>query len=792
MKTLSMRRARLILVGFVASAALLSAASLEAQSAALPNIVSGTPSAPTPAPRTQTAPAQPSAPATVAPATGAAEQVVTSTAVPTSMPLVFTDEAGLLEQGRTVSRTQRVQGKLGQVIGTAEEAERLRQVVLKGSLQAEDLANDETGATRRIKVSWTSVSRPDTNRAAILPAPLQSQFKTNGNVVPEGQQVTAVGDYSQVLSAVNSLYGDGPAPSAENAAGAAAAEAETTVSNELETPTNAARGVEGGGAGSVSGGAGFATPKTDFTLPEVIETTSSEALPPVITESSENCPARVDLPNNEVVFQSQTLEDGVPVSSCQDTLDRFTLQASYVGCTDQVDQAARTAYPTFRRFYVNKGGGTEYVDAECIPDNQQAYDLVEDESACTISADLAAMQATVRSQLTYADRTNRKVVVADCRAKPDTATIPITNTEIGCALRDDFAGGFTYVQARAVYTRPDNVEAVAQACTDTGERLPHVRITNVCNVLTDFAGYLAIPQYRVQVNKDGVASYRSDCTPDTANQVSLQKDATQCTGQFVHGAAGTQSYGTARWWHDLDADNVKNYVTTCEQDTDVVYAHSERVTAYQHDDTTKTSRPMTEIYITAPGVGEVTVSASQVRAGAAEIAYVLDREETRADGAATYDGCNKFQEQSVYSVYRRTEVAGHTEFSEFKEAGPAIGPVDACEQQILGSWPLQSQSAMSRTTSGCGVEEDCTEGCTYFYRERNVRTCTYAGSRRFLREDQEMVGTNQATRSTSVAGACNSSNSPAVPPVSCSGPVTDQPTINSWATQFGWFVEGYY
>lgn len=556
-----------------------------------------------------------------------------------------------------------------------------------------------------------------------------------------------------------------------------------------------------------SGGAGVPRSETDFQLPETVAAASTESIAtPVAGETTEGCPPRVDLQNNVVVVQSRPTENGVATGACSDALDRFPLQKAFTSCNDDIDQAGGSAYATYRRYWVDGGGTTQYVDAECVRDTEQQFSLVENADACSVSVDVNAGTATPRSQLVYTNRTGQTVVVAACRATPGAAAYTITQSAAACQLRHDFTAGVSHRQTKSTYLRSDGVEVVVAPCADDGTSYQHVKVNDesVCAAAVDQTGLTAVKQFRWRIDVDGASQYITECAPDPDTQVALQKDAAACAGTFYHYTEAGQSYGAARWYHSLYGS--QSYVTQCQQDTATVYAHQIDIVSYSHNDATKISQPMTRIHFNAGGgVGDVEVSAAQVRAGAAEIPYTLTGAETRATGEVSYTGCDKYTLNANYNVYSRIEIDGGTmAYEENTGAAAPTGPSNACSTSVSTTWNRTSPSSIRHTYLVNG--QDPLARCGTFWQDGTLTakavayaSSTYEGTRTVTREDGEVQSTTtgQGTTSSPCSVWCPNSNSGDmyIPQVSwttkmgtnaCPATNSDASQISTWKGSLGW------
>jgi len=797
-------------------------APLWAMAQSLPNILE--PTVGTAAPATQTAP--PPATASGSPASGSS--AATTTELPTRLPVAFDKDVPMVVQDGTLT----VRGWFTNGVGPAEIAKDMRNVVVRGTMQVEEGSDARQGT-----VTWTSVQRPDTTRIAPLSTPLASKFATPADELKSGQTVNAAGDYQGVIDAVAVLYGHSTGGTASQPAAPAAAPVEGGVSsggNELVRPVASEApeeegGVQGGGEGFAANGSGSDGDLSEFELPETIEAAAAEA-EVIVGTTYEGCSPLIDLANDVVTLQTQLTQNGSPDGNCSNSGETFSLQKSYSGCGEQVNEASRVAYPMYKRFwtkdgssqfvdtecqidmnqryefkksysgctddvdrtagmayarfrnyYVDGSGTTQMVDADCQRDEEAAFALTEDRASCLWNADYSTMVATPQAELVYTDRLGQRNVVDSCAVTTamQVLSVPIVEDASRCSYRHDYTAGVSYSQSEMTYTRDDGVEIIGQACSDDGVTFAHQTDTEICDATTDLTAYTAIPRYQLYITTgDNQAEYISNCTPDTENAVALTKTGSGCETTFFHNVSAGQSNGAARFYHTLNGS--PEYVTTCEQDTDVTYAHEESTVSWQHNDVTRSSQPLTRLYFNAPGVGEVEVSSAQVRAGAPDVGYTLSTTEVRATGTTYTDGsCDKYTENANFDVWLR---ADNTEFEEQKSVAASTGPTNACAVTTWpSSWPLDRQSS---SRSSCQYSEPTPKNPGRMANgDQEVRYCYYTGAYVVTREDGEVIINTTDENLVTQGSGCGQQGTRSAP--SCSSTITGS-SAQTWNDNNGW------
>lgn len=714
---------------------------------------------------------------------------------PDRVPVMFVDQIELVkDSGEVVTKAVRVRARVTQAPGTGSAADRLKEVVMRGTMQIKELeatSDPDTGkkgdTQRSGEVSWTSVMDPATGRLATIRSPLVSSFRTTGDNIAPPTTINAQGDVAGLAEAVELLYGENASSLSTLSAEEAAAEEGGAIEDGATTGVNdmmrANSGDESGRGAASTSGAGLPQSETDFSMAKTSTETEAVEAVPVFGTTTEGCPARVDLSNNTVVIQSKLTENGSASGVCSDTSERFPLQKTYTACLDAVDRDAGKAFATFRRYWVDTGGSSQYVDAECLRDTELSFDLVEDATGCSVSVNTGTMTATPLTQLTYRNRTGNVVVVDTCTVSATAAVIAITETSSSCSMRHDFGAEVSYNQTRLKYLRDDGVEVSVQSCADDGNTYGHVKISDasVCGADVNLGSGVVARQFRTRINVDGVSQYITECAVDASTEVALQSDKDACVSTFFHNVAAGQSFGSERLFHELYG--AKEYVTSCQLDQAVTYTHQEETVSYSNNDLTKTSRPLTRLYFTAPVVGEVEVSGAQVRTDAPELPYVLQSSGIIETGAVEYveNSCNKYNLSAKVDTYLRSDN------TTYDEAGAAAKPssttVDCSWQNTAFS--LDSSTYAASGSCGCGwVRQNGGESG-----DTDVRACTgtaysrtgsYAASTQRVRGDGQVILTDDTTGSyPGCATSCNGA------PAECSATPPSN-LSNTWYTEAGW------
>ena len=576
----------------------------------------------------------------------------------------------------------------------AEIREKIR---LKGLLEY------ETGVDGNVKgsMSWYGVRNAENNEEREITGVLESRFTTSDPTVASGQTLSAQGDVPAALAAARSLLengGDVPEEKAEE-------------------------GRAGGGSGG-TGAAQFSAaggePSNDmlegFELPDVKEKTE-EAKVDEMTLSEAGCPLKVSADGSVVQVQSQTIKNGQPQGDCSPNGTNLTVQKSYATCEDDKDLDAHTAFAQFRRFYVDQSGTTQYLDDECVIDNDLKFVMYQDSSVCSFDLELAGSSPTAfnRGKWYYQNRNNNRVEVSGCERIED-ETAPILTTTEGCTPRHEFqfgTGGQSLEMVKQYFVW-DDIPRVVSDCSDSGKTFAHIHKTNVCSDLTptqaDLANFtegeaalIAVPQERIAIDLNGTETYISECKPIENVTAELFKETAGCETTFFHYLSAGESYGSTKWKYQIDG-KPEITLTSCIQDNAVTYDHQTRINGYEHHDSLLYSEPKTEIYLQADGQ-EVMVSEAQVRSGAPQLDYVFQQSVLVATGELFYEtdsSCEKLMRRNDIDRYLKGDLV--SVYDDIKGEGEALSQGDGCNTVVV--WGNESHrrwnAPQNYTGSVCG------------------------------------------------------------------------------------------
>ena len=568
---------------------------------------------------------------------------------------------------------------------------------IREKIRVKGLLEYETAVDGKIQgsMSWYGVRNAENNEEREISGVLESRFSTSDPTVESGQSLSAQGDVPAALAAARALLEEGGEVPAE------------------KTEESSSKGSAGTGSGqqySASGGEPSNDMLESFELPEATE--KKEEKVDEITLSEAGCPLKVSEDGSVVQVQSQTMKNGQPQGDCSPNGTNLTVQKSYTTCEDDVDLDAHKAAPQFRRFYIDQSGTTQYLDDECVIDNDVEFDMYQDDSVCSFDLELAGANPSAfnRGKWYYQNRNNNRVEVTGCERIEGEST-PILTTAENCTPRHQFqsgSGGQSFEMTKQYYVW-DDIQRIVSDCMDSGKTFEHIHKTNVCSDLTptqaDMANYsggeaalIAVPQERIAIDLNGTETYISDCKPIEDVSAELFKETAGCETTFFHYLSAGESYGSTKWKYQIDG-KPEITLTSCIQDNAVTYTHQTRINGYEHHDSLLYSEPKTEIYIQSGGQ-EVMVSDAQVRSGAPQLDYVFQQTVLVATGEIFYEtdaSCEKFMRRNDIDRYLKGDLV--SVFDDVKGEGEALSQGDGCQAVVIWDEPTYSQARNCGTTT---------------------------------------------------------------------------------------------
>jgi hypothetical protein len=426
------------------------------------------------------------------------------------------------------------------------DAKGIEIVEMIGRVRGLDAQNGLVG-----QVVWYGLAATveEEHRQAALEFPMKSSFLAKQPKVTERTRLEAQGDVDALKAAALALIATDDKEK----------DGEDGEDGEEEDGKDGAPGGKDritGGSGS-GGGNDVAD---DYKPLDLEDRTDSED--PIFEQvTSEGCEPRVDMFAGVVIITSKqvTTQGGKVIneSDCTDSLDRYNIQKSYAGCSDDVDVSAMRARPQFRPFWVSENGTTHYI-TDCQPDTEEAFEITADYTACTPIVEMQAMRVVEAYELVYTNRQGVTNTVKACTADA-TRVIPLQLTSDGCSMRHDLSSNVSYEQGRYFYRR-DGVEVAVSACGDMETLEHHIDYAD-CSPIVDLASKIVVPRGRRYVETDTGAVTIAECAPQPDQQSALQETRDGCEDYFVHNIPARQSLRTSRFYHAVTGQ--RTYVTDC-------------------------------------------------------------------------------------------------------------------------------------------------------------------------------------------------------------------------------------
>lgn len=643
-------------------------------------------------------------------------------------------------------------------------------------IQGSIVPSINTGQGRNVRISWTTVSlKSDPRIKRVLPTALETNLIVGNNTkeLPTAQALRAAGDTTGLVPSILELLDeankedDAPEKTAENS--------KDDSGSRTSTPTATGSRAEDSDTGS------------SFKVPDPTPVAAEAAIEtPDVGFTTEGCPARLDEVQQVMIIQEQSVTDGVPSGTCEDTLDRLPIQLDFQVCTsDIIDLEARTATGTARRFFVNLQAEPVYIDLVCVAQAAQVFDIVEDGTVCAWQVDAEAETATKLVKLIYNNQNNQRVELTGCQPSTDVAVIATTLNTVACPMRNDFTAGISHEQGRIEWLFNGSV-VTDGICNDTGETFAHFEELSGCSYEHNLDTGEAFATSRTAITVDGETVLLDQiCAPDPSTTVSLQTTPDGCGGIFVDNFPEQKTFATQRTFF-TKPDGTNEFVTGCLMDIDTSFLHQSRVASFLNNDTLQTSTPLEEIFITTAN-GENVRSPAQLRQGAVPIPYSFVRTDT-IDDEVTFAGCVKTTTTLDVEVYERADA---TIFNLPVGPGDPVGPIDACTSVIQTPiWSLDSKVTSSNTAFfTCTVNGPNGSGEFGGGTATTTVVATYAGTRILQRTDGAAI-TQHSTKKNNFSFSASNTRCPGGAPSAPSAPTPLDPFNGTeqiaWNQAEGW------
>jgi len=598
---------------------------------------------------------------------------------------------GLVESVEIAGAPPPAEGRRVQARFVGAQAARYGDIVVSGVLRT---SPGESPGVVRGAVRWDAISTSREgagSRRKWLDDPLRSRFSLAAPRLDAGSRLYAQGDVAALLAASRGLLERPEEKAPAEEAGPAA---------EPQQPRQGARQIGGGDKGQLNLTPAAPPPGREEPDPP----------PDVYGTTTEGCPPSVDEAAGMVRRQARITKNGTPEGECSDDGYTSLIRTSVAGCGARVEQGAAHAVQTYRRYYVSADFETRWIDAACIDHPSTRYALQEDGASCADEIQLGDLEAWPQAELVYVDGDGQRNVVESCRRKTGATARAISLVADGCSLNHDFDAGASTQYLKAVYLS-DGAQIVADGCAERDSSPVYAHsVSTDCAPLVDAGSGLAYARTKIQIAIDGAAVDIAACEVE-GDGVALIETAEGCETTFDHSSAEGQSYGYSRWYHELDGDGARTYVTQCEIDTDEVYVHQlSEPQGWRHDDATRQSFALRAVYIVAHGQDVVVRQASE-QEGEAGVAYTFAQTETVQTVDFFYEGgyagiCNKWNETVIQDVYTRPD---GTTYRHQTGTGEDVDYGDDCEVTVR---PAETDPYTS-VIAECGFVEGNTDDPCY-------------------------------------------------------------------------------
>ena len=591
--------------------------------------------------------------------------------------------------GRVADSTVVSNPKIGEVsvYGRAEtipvDEDERRRLVESGHINPEAPA-------RRTKVFWEGAKRG--SKSVTFPTELESSFVVDAEKLDPGATVNAKGDVIGAMTAIHSLIEEEKEEEEEA----------FTKEEEEEGEDDGSLGADGASTTSASRPSSGNDYAKNFELPDVEAAADpAEDVPNYGTETCDE--VDVDLTTGTVYMMERPTKDGAPDGECTRSVTSYPVQKGYSSCDDLLPgtiAAGEKVYAQYRRYYTGPAG-TLYLDDDCQPDLDMAFDIVEERTNCPITTDTNTMKATVNAELAYENRSNNRVQLRSCSASSEVAAIDMEWTYDGCGIvHDTLVSNKSYKQRKAQYEYNGEIKS-ATSCENEAPGYDHVEAAWDCDVLWNATEKTAHNQTRKGVTIDDNTTYVTSCAPNLSSPLTVAKTDDTCSGEYDTDLVSEITYGTTRWYY-LDNDDNRQYVSSCAADTDYTFPHFYVVEDYQINaeaDTLKAAYPLEATYFTDTRTDtQILLVGASVRESAVRVNYTDNGTTTAAAGDPTYEGCNKFQEMNNVQQWVRPD---NTELNLVTGSAGTEGPTDVCLSTVIATMPMKTGVGKSRLSEGC-------------------------------------------------------------------------------------------
>lgn len=492
--------------------------------------------------------------------------------------------------------------------------------------------------------------------------------------------------------------------------------------------------------------------------------------------TSDGCEPVLNEDQSEIIIMEAPTKNGEVTGPCVESLETAPVKSSYVGCDYEVNEDELTAYAKARRYYTY-GANTTYLEDDCEPDTEIAFEIYETGDGCQVVANVAEGFAQQHTKLQFLGRRNELNPVGDCAAR-DGEKFPIVMDSCE-SMRDDFPAGVTWARERPMYELPDGRLQAAGECVDSDDFYVHQKDYSVCDAMPDYQENKLYQQYRIKIAVTGAQEFRTAvCQPDTTAIANLEETGTGC--ESYHYDYDGYSLGAVR----IVRTDTGDVVRECAEGA-VRYEHQREAQGWQRDDANLQALPAEAVYITLPQPsGKTYVEQAVVRDDAQPEAYTLLRTYLKnTDVEYLADSCDAYQNRDTIQVYERPD---GTEYEHNAGAASALGPNPACDT-YNSAWSYTGQNRSVRGGQTCPpYREECEDAsgnavpCVRIYMGFSYYAYgTYTGTHKQVRQDGAVIVEDSAEGEYQCAAGCSASASSCPSQLSNS---TRQDFINS----LGW------
>ena len=591
------------------------------------------------------------------------------------------------------------------------------------------------GTDQGLKVRWSSVLNTATGKRKLIATPLSTDFSSH-TFDASTMKVMATGNRDGLVDATLALLED-PSEGATADAGADSETGDSTGSSS-SSPT---------AGGSSSGNEIAGNYKTDPI------TATVEQAEPVYGTTVQGCTPRIDTVQEKVIAQEQTTIDGVLQNDCSDTLTEFPIKKDYAICGDSIDLEGRKATAQFRDYFIGTSLSVSYISETCVSDTDLVFDIVEDAASCGWATDTDTMMATKEVRLYYHNMTGQRVeALGSCQASTAIASVAMTHDASACDPRNADAETFERSQLTWMY---QGERINSGICVESGVTWAHFEDGTSCDHVVNFDTNDVYPQSRTAYVNAANTTVHIDtaCSPRPELAVALSTTNAGCEATFVDDFPAQVSHGTHKFYYEKDGGAV--FATGCVRNDAVTYAHQQRTTGWQNDDTSLQALPRTETYINT-SLGENLRLGGVILSGAVAVPYDLETVSELAN-EVSYTSCDRFTSTLETEVYRRPD---NSTFNRAIGPGQTLGPINACATVLTQNWPKVRETGHQPV----GGRQDCGgEIPAYDWGYEAWERGYYEGTRVVTREDGQLITDETVEREIYVSSGCTDHAYPHVP-----------------------------